>query len=55
VAIVEQPGLLARLAEMAGAAMTKYLKRASTAKAGCAALAAVCLRQSDNTKQVVLE
>ena len=35
--------------------MTKYLKRASTAEVGCAALAAVCLRQSDNAKQVVLE
>ena len=35
--------------------MTKYLKRASTVKAGCAALAAVCFRQSDNAKQVVLE
>jgi hypothetical protein len=43
-----------RLAKMAGAAMTKSLKRASTAEAGCATLAAVCLRQSDNAKQAAV-
>lgn len=37
------------------AAITQYLPRAATAEAGCNAIASVCLRQSDNAKQVVLE
>lgn len=35
--------------------ITKYLKRASTCEAGCAALAAACLRQEGNCRQAVLE
>jgi len=37
------------------AAITQYLPRATTAEAGCNAIASICLRQSDNAKQVVLE
>ena len=35
------------------AAITQFLPRASTAEAGCAALAAVCLRQAENCAQLV--
>lgn len=35
--------------------ITKYLKRSTTTEAGCAALAAVCLRQEDNCQQAVVE
>lgn len=37
------------------AAITQFLPRASTAEAGCAALAAVCLRQAENCAQVVTD
>jgi len=37
------------------AAITQFLPRASTAEAGCAALAAVCLRQSENCVQAVTD
>jgi len=37
------------------AAITQFLPRASTAEAGCAALAAVCLRQAENCAQAVTD
>jgi len=37
------------------AAITQFLPRASTAEAGCAALAAVCLRQPENCSQLVTD
>ena len=37
------------------AAITQFLPRASTAEAGCAALAAVCLRQPENCSQLVAD
>lgn len=37
------------------ASIQQYLPRATTVEAGCNALTAICLRQSDNCRQVVLD